>query len=816
MARLLHLLLLTSLLTLIAGCSDSARTSGKTRLVVWGLQYGEESKGLEARVREFERRNPDIQVSILSMGAGQMNPQKLMTAIVGNVPPDVIHQDRFTIGDWASRDTFLPLDEFIRRDRGQPDGVREEDYYKACWAEATYKDSVYAVPSGTDCRALYYNRKLMREAGLDPDRPPRTWSELRDYAMRLTKRAPDGSLLSIGFIPNYGNSWLYLYAWQNGGEFMSPDGRTCTMNDEPNVKALEYMVSIYDMLGGVTAVDAFAAGFQTQELDPFLTGKVAMKIDGNWVLNNIARFGPDLDFAVAPAPVPDERYEQTTGKARGRFTGQPTYITWAGGFSYAIPRGARNREEAWRFIKWMVSPEAALIDCEAQKAYNISKKRPYVPSISANIRVNEAVFARFAPEAEKYRTPLKLFIDMMPNAKFRPVTFVGQRLWDEHVRAFEKSTHHREFRRTAQQNMDEGTRVVQTELNKVFERDRYPLLDQRIPIALAAGFAVLLGGFAAWRLRVLFRMGRVSRAEAWAGYLFVSPWLFGFLALTLGPIVTSIFLSFCDYDVLHPPRYVGAHNYTELLGADSYYLWKGLSNVLYLAGFGIPLGIATGLAIAMLLNAKVGGMSVYRTCFYIPSIVPVIASAVLWAWVLNGDPNRGLLNAAWKATITTWFGIGPPGWFAAAEWAKPGLILQGLWGAGGGMILWLAGLQGIPQHLYEAADLDGAGPWTKFRHVTLPMLSPYIFFNLIMGTIGALQEFDRIYVLSGQGAGGTSVGPVDSLLVPVMYLFNNAFKYFKMGYASALAWVLFVIILALTLAQLKLAPRWVHYEAERK
>jgi multiple sugar transport system permease protein len=132
------------------------------------------------------------------------------------------------------------------------------------------------------------------------------------------------------------------------------------------------------------------------------------------------------------------------------------------------------------------------------------------------------------------------------------------------------------------------------------------------------------------------------------------------------------------------------------------------------------------------------------------------------------------------------------------------------------MILWLAGLQGIPQHLYEAADLDGAGPLVKFRHVTLPMLSPYVFFNLIMGTIGALQEFDRVYVLSGQGAGGSSVGPVDSLLVPVMYLFNNAFKYFKMGYASALAWVLFTIILALTLVQLKSAPRWVHYEAEKK
>jgi multiple sugar transport system permease protein len=439
-----------------------------------------------------------------------------------------------------------------------------------------------------------------------------------------------------------------------------------------------------------------------------------------------------------------------------------------------------------------------------------------VPSISANRKVNEAVFAAFAPRSEKYRKPLRQFMDMMESAKFRPVTFVGQRLWDEHVRAFDQATHHRETHETAQQAMTDGTRVVQRELDKAFARLRYPVLDPRIPIAIAGVCALAVVGLVVWRVRLILRMGRVTRSEAWAGYFFVSPWLFGFLALTAGPIVTSIFLSFCDYDVLHSPRFVGAHNYIELLGEDRYYLTKSLGNVAYLAGIGIPLGIVTGLAIAMLLNAKVGGMSVYRTCFYIPSIVPVIASAVLWAWVLNGDPNRGLLNAAWKMTLTAWFGIDPPGWFGAAEWAKPGLIIQGLWGAGGGMILWLAGLQGIPQHLYEAADIDGAGWWVKFRHVTLPMLSPYVFFNLIMGTIGALQEFDRVYVLSGQGGGGSSVGPVDSLLVPVMVLFNNAFKYFKMGYASALAWVLFVIILALTLVQLKLAPRWVHYEAEKK
>lgn len=817
--RLLLLCLLVS--CLLVGCADTRIPPGKIKLVVWGLQYGEESKGLAARIKEFERRHPHIMVSVLSMGAGTMNPQKLMTAIVGNVPPDVIHQDRFTIGDWAARETFLPLDDYIARDREEPMGVREEDYYPACWREANYtnpftgKKGVFAIPSGTDNRALFYNKSIFRQAGVVDEqgeaKPPRTWDELLDLSKRLTKLNPDGTYSRIGFIPNFGNSWLYMYAWQNNGEFMSPDGRTCTMNDKANVEALEYMVKVYDALGGVDKVAAFQSGFQTNELDPFLTEKVAMKIDGSWVPQSIARFGPEVDFGVVPAPVPTARLNKT-----GRFANEKdTFVTWAGGFSYAIPRGANYPDEAWEFIKWMTSPEAGLVDAAAQKAYNETKNRPYVPSLSANRKTNEAVFAKFAPESPRFRKAMELFVSMMDVARFRPVTFVGQRLWDEHARAFDNATHHKTSGQTAQEAMEEGTRVVQRELEKVFHKNDYPLLDARIPIGMVTAAALALIVFVSWRVTSLLRLSRMAREEARAGFFFAAPWVIGFVLLTAGPILVSIFLSFCDYDVLHQARFVGVNNYVELLGKDSYYLKTSLVNVTYIAVIGIPLGIVTSLSVAMLLNAKVSGMSFYRTFFYLPSIVPIVASAVLWAWVLNGDPNRGLLNALWKSTLGQWFGLAAPGWFGAAEWAKPGLILQGLWGAGSGMILWLAGLQGVPTHLYEAANLDGAGWWAKFRHVTIPMLSPYIFFNLIMGTIGALQEFERPYVLSG-GDPSRPMGPVDSMLMPVVYLFKNAFQYFKMGYASALAWILFLIILALTLIQLKLAPRWVHYEADRK
>ncbi len=775
----------------------------KTKLIVWGLQSGKETKGLDAQVAEFEKRNPDIDVSLLSMGAGSMNPQKLLTAIVGGVPPDVINQDRFTIGDWASRDAFQSLDEFLAAEKKLPDGIRAENFYSAAWKEAAYKGQIYAIPTGIDDRMMFYNRKMFREAGIK--NPPQTWEELLEVAKKLTKTNKDGTFERMGFIPNYGNSWLYLYSWQNGGEFMSPDGRTCTLNNKYSVESLEYMTKVYDALGGYDRVNIFQSGFQGAEQDPFYTGKIGMVITGNWVLGGIARYAPGLDFGVAPAPVPAARL-----RGEGRFKGQPKFLTWTGGFSLAMPKGTKHPQEAWKFIKWMTSPDAAVLAAATDKKYNESKGKPFVFGLTANQKINAELLRRFPPAGKNLVEGQRAFIEMLPYAKYRPVTFVGQTLWDAHVRAFEQAAAHA---KTPKGAMDEQTYLVQKELDKSFAREKLPLFSFGAP-ALIIGLLLVVGlTFGAINIRKQVGTSPMARGEALAGYLMAAPWIIGFVLLTAGPILASLLMAFSDYDVLHAPRYAGLSNFQTLFTDDRELLTKALGNAAYLAVFGIPLGMATGLGIAMLLNMKVRGMAWYRTAFYIPSIVPAIASAVLWAWILAGDPNKGLLNAVWKATITDWFSIAPPGWFGVAEWAKPGLIVQGLWGAGGGMILWLAGLQGIPQSLYEAAQIDGARAWKQFQHVTLPLLSPYIFFQLIMGTIGALQEFDRVYVLGG---GSGNAGPLDSLLVPVLYLFTNAFRYFKMGYASAIAWVIFVIILALTLVQLWAQKYWVHYETEKK
>ena len=792
--------------TLLA-ISPAIAKADKIKLVVWGLQSGKETAGLDAQIAKFERLNPDIDVSNLSIGAGKMNPQKLMTSIVGGAPPDVIHQDRFTVGDWASRGTFMPLDGFLAKESG-PESIKESNYYPAAWKEAVYQGKVFAIPTGIDDRMLMYNRKVFRDAGLDPDKPPRTWEELRAMAKKITSRNADGTYKRIGYIPHlstYGNSWFYIYSWMNGGSFMTQDGKTCTLNTPENVEALQYLVDLYNDAGGYNAANVFQSGFQGGEQDPFFIGKIGMVIHGSWVIPNIARYAPDLDFGVAPPPVPEARLNGT-----GRFKGMDPQLTWTGGYSFAIPQGAKQPEAGWRFIKFMLSEDGYRTYNVAAKAYNERLGRPYVFGLTANAKINDVLLKEFPPTLTRLYAAQKAYIDILPKANYRPVTFVGQTLWDAHVRAMERASLGEQ---TPEAALAEQQAIVQKALDKAEKRNKLPLFNATIPLVViglitAAGIA-----FGIVRMRKELGNSRMAKRDALAGYLMAGPWIVGFILLTLGPIVASALLAFCDYDVLHAPRSVGFGNFQEIFVDDRELLVTALTNVLYTAFIGIPLGMSTGLCIALLLNQKVKGMAFYRTAFYIPSIVPAIASAVLWMWVLAGDPNKGLVNALWKQTFTVWFDIVPPGWFGVPEWSKPGLIVQGLWGAGGGMILWLAGLQGIPVSLQEAASIDGAGTVSKFKNITLPLLSPYIFFNLIMGTIGAIQEFDRVYVMAG-GDGGS--GPGDSLLMPVLLLFNNAFRYFKMGYASALAWIIFIVILVLTLLQWAGQKKWVHYEGDAK
>ncbi len=298
-----------------------------------------------------------------------------------------------------------------------------------------------------------------------------------------------------------------------------------------------------------------------------------------------------------------------------------------------------------------------------------------------------------------------------------------------------------------------------------------------------------------------WRRDLVRNLEGWA---WISPWLIGMVVFIVGPMITSFYWAFTSYDIVNPAKWVGLKNYVNLVQDPLVY--KSLVNTFYFAGVSVPLGLFLGLLLALLVNQNVRGISFWRTVYYLPAITATVAYAQLWRFLLMRD--YGLVN-----NVLAMFGIQGPNWFSP-RWIIPAFIMMSIWGVGGSMIINLAGLQSIPTELYDAAKVDGASGWRLLRHITLPMMSPVIFYNLVMGIIGAMQSFTTFFIITSD-PGNWGV-PSEIGMVYMVYLYRNAFFLFRMGYGSALAWVLFVIILGLTLLVFRSASRWVYYAGESR
>lgn len=286
----------------------------------------------------------------------------------------------------------------------------------------------------------------------------------------------------------------------------------------------------------------------------------------------------------------------------------------------------------------------------------------------------------------------------------------------------------------------------------------------------------------------------------WTALGFIGPWVVGFCVFTIYPIAASLYYSFCDYDVLARPVWIGALNYQDMVTDHVY--WKSLGNTLVFAAISLPLGLMFALALALLLNRPVRGRGVFRAIYYLPSLLPIVASATVWLWILNG--RHGLLNQALR-----FLGLSnPPQWLTDPTWTKPALALMAIWGCGNTVLIFLAALQGVPRGLLEAAMIDGASPWRRLWHVIIPAISPVIYFNFIIGIIGSLQTFVSAFVMFLTG------GPDRSALFYAVYLYQNAFEYRQMGYACAMAWVLFLLTLGLTWLASRGSRGFVHYQEE--
>jgi multiple sugar transport system permease protein len=277
----------------------------------------------------------------------------------------------------------------------------------------------------------------------------------------------------------------------------------------------------------------------------------------------------------------------------------------------------------------------------------------------------------------------------------------------------------------------------------------------------------------------------------------MAPWLVGFLVLVAGPMVASIGIALTSWDLLRPPKFIGFDNFVRMWNDNLF--WMSLVNTAYYTFIGVPLHLMAALVVALSLNAGRRGTNILRTAFYVPSITPAVASALLWYYILNAD--FGLANAALRLV-----GLPTVGWLTNPAAAKPALILMGLWSIGPAMVIFLAGLQSVPDALYEAASLDGAGSWARFRHVTLPLISPVVFFNLVLGIINSFQVFTQAFIM-------TDGGPEDATLFLVLLIYRHAFQFLRMGYAATLAWALFAIVLFFTIIQFRVANRWVYYES---
>jgi multiple sugar transport system substrate-binding protein len=467
-------LILLAVLAVWTWRSTTYKTAdGRQEIVAWGINFL--GPDIYTLVHQFEKENPQYKV-IISASAERDNTsdnQRLLSAIAGGVPPDVYFFSRFATGEWASRGALTDLTPFIEsQSPDDPYRIDLSEYYEWSTAEASYAppgvDSsnarLYGIPLTGDIRFLFINSEAFKEAGIVDENgnptPPKTWEELRDYARRLTifrdPNNPRAGIRRIGLAPGFGigfgNSFLYLWAYQAGGRLLSEDGTRVTFDTPEVARALRFVVDLHDDAGGIGNVAAFQQSLSSLEMDPFVRGQIAMKIDNDWMFRFMALYRPDMDFLIAPAPLPADRV------AMGH---EP--ITWAGGFSLVIPSTAKNKEGAFKLIQYITSWKGTQLLERGKRELAESEGRLYLPEGLAN----RVYFERLVQEAifdnprvpQTFKNAYGVLRDLMPNTMYRPVTPIGQLLWNQQSRAFESAARH-EFDEAARRTGEDPIRLA--------------------------------------------------------------------------------------------------------------------------------------------------------------------------------------------------------------------------------------------------------------------------------------------------------------------------------------------------------------------
>ena len=769
------------------GASD-----GRTTITVlhWSGEGGpEEDEIVERSLREFEAANPGLRVKRINPGDAGSFYTKLQTMMAAGEPPDVFYVGNERIPSFASLGLLEPLDRFVQEDAGsrEPGALRLDDFYPQVVDAFRYdgtnagRGTLWGIPKDFTTVGFYYNKDVFRKAGVPFPKPDWTWDDFVSTARAIHRATgPDGErYVGAEFV-----TWpamVRAYLFTEGGDAVGSSWDDLRLSDPKSMAALERLRAWrHDEEGTLTSGRSkLATGSAV-----FATGKVGMAGPfGRWVVPEYRRI-KDFDWDFAPLPRGSERAN--------------IILT----VSWSISAQSPHKADAWKLVRWLTNEEGQ----KAQARLGLA--------IPSNRRAAESDAFVDAAKPENDRGFLDAVaasrvIDWPANPKFEQL--LGSNL-DEGLKTGNKPV---------AEAVGDFERLWKAELASPLGRGGFPPVPWGVITALV-GVAIAAG--AAWvavvRRRVTLPLQEAS--EERAGYAFASPWLVGFAVFMAFPVALSLVLSFSGWrglSTLSEAKWVGWGNYAQLLAGDARF-WTSVRVTLYYVVVAVPLGQGLALAAAVLMNQKVLGIPFFRAAWYLPSVLAGVGVAVLWRWVFDSDaglmnqllgPAIGALDWALALTGAGPSGLEPPHWFGkdAAVWGVPAFAIMNAWFVGGSMMIYLAGLQGIPDELNEAAQVDGIGRVRRFVAITLPMLGPVILFNVLMAVIGSFQVFTQAFVMTGGEPG-------DSTRFYVLYLFNQGFEYYEMGYASAMAWLLLLAVLAVTAVILRTSARRIYYEALRK
>ncbi len=709
---------------------------------------------LDKLEREFNSAHGDVKLRV--MWGDTL--AKLPLLVAAGKMPDLWETANFNAA--GKEDLLVDLSPYLKRDWNEMGG---DDFYPSLLDGCRNGGRLNLVPRWYNLPILTYRPSAFREAGVSPPDETWTWDDFCEAGRRLAKRGADGKIVRWGCDINsvWWEEW-FTCVRQGGGEFFDVSGKRVTLDTPEAVAGLDHWVRKFR--------EGWAPGLLEVSDASFLGGRAAMSVCTNVMAWKSLRETEGLDWDIAPLPA---------GPA-GRVTGE---MAIAG---IGISRDCRNREAAWTVLKFLLSREAIA---------------EYVRAGATPVRKSaaEEVFLAGKPGERIDPQHREALICMLSVARSTP----------SHPRFIELCQRFiiQKFERLLRDRNADTAQVAREateECNSILALSGKQDGVSRAWLIPQAALILLLGAGALYWFFMKKNSSAAGASRARAGdnlrlLLFLSPWLAGFLLFVAGPMLYSFYLSQTDCVVGQPETYIGMANYKNLLGKEPDF-WASLGRTAVFTAISVPLSVAAALAAALMLNLRfIRGIGVFRTIFFLPSLLPVAASTLVWAFFL--DPCNGIVNM-----LLAKVGIHGPGWFHDPAWALPSLAVMAAWGFGGAMLIFLAGLQDVPGSLHEAAMLDGAGAWSRFRHVTLPFLSPVIFFNLLMGAISAMQVFAQAYIVFNTGASSGK-----SLHFYVLILFQHAFERLRMGLGSAMAWILFVILVLFTVIYFKLSKRWVYY-----